>query len=488
MGSKEAQADPALDSDADPHDDGGAVARLVDGGTQTGAAPAVAASVASIGYGLKETSFHSQYSEVLLLLDNISATKGKELPPTLDAPIFRKADGSGPDDWIQQIAAIYDPPSGTEEVKSIQTAKIYRARDALNAAAAPATGETIAFTLMVVGERGWGRGSRAKVGRPDYAKSKHAEEAFPNLVTPASRFRHFLNWLFWFLLGWLALTSVLSWYVATGNALLEQYSKVELAKKAIQDKIDALGLPDPNTGGQTAPGTPPSDATVPAARLDVLTRDMDLAKLDEQAAKQNLRDWLWYACWSNEGCLSGKASLETAGGNASQVRPAAPQAGKPEAGKTPAAAASGVPQVAVAQAAPVPKQQEAESSQVNWQWAGILLAVLANNILPVFYGLLGAGAAVARRLSQLMRDYLLTPRDLKLSFIQLTLGALMGATIGIFIAPTNDVQASSQGLLANIRLSTSAICFVAGFGVEGLFQALESLVRRLFGLETGNGK
>jgi len=31
-----------------------------------------------------------------------------------------------------------------------------------------------------------------------------------------------------------------------------------------------------------------------------------------------------------------------------------------------------------------------------------------------------------------------------------------------------------------VPLSASALCFIAGFGVDGVFQALEGLIRRVF--------
>ena len=44
------------------------------------------------------------------------------------------------------------------------------------------------------------------------------------------------------------------------------------------------------------------------------------------------------------------------------------------------------------------------------------------------------------------------------------------------------IAGSEIGLLGNWALSTSALAFIAGFGVEGVFVALESLVRRVFNI------
>jgi hypothetical protein len=112
--------------------------------------------------------------------------------------------------------------------------------------------------------------------------------------------------------------------------------------------------------------------------------------------------------------------------------------------------------------------------------------ILATAVLPFLYGLLGAGAAIVRSLSRKIRASLLSPRDLHLSLQQLALGAVIGACIGLFVASPTD---AAEGLLGPVALSASALSFVAGFGVEAVFQGIESLITRIFNLTqapTGN--
>jgi hypothetical protein len=125
------------------------------------------------------------------------------------------------------------------------------------------------------------------------------------------------------------------------------------------------------------------------------------------------------------------------------------------------------------------------------QFASSLLGVLSGAVLPFLYGLLGAGAAVVRSLAAKLREWQLDPRDLLISFIQLALGAVLGACIGLFVTPagaagvasdTGSGAAASQGLLGPVHLSAAALCFIAGFFVEGVFKALEGLMNRVFGL------
>jgi hypothetical protein len=109
------------------------------------------------------------------------------------------------------------------------------------------------------------------------------------------------------------------------------------------------------------------------------------------------------------------------------------------------------------------------------QWAIVLAQVFSTAVLPLFYGVLGAGAAVVRDIWREMRDSLLSPRDSSLSWGKLALGAVIGVSIGLFISP--------QSTTGYVPLTPSALSFVAGFGVEGVFVMLETLIRRVFNIQ-----
>jgi hypothetical protein len=116
------------------------------------------------------------------------------------------------------------------------------------------------------------------------------------------------------------------------------------------------------------------------------------------------------------------------------------------------------------------------------------LNVLGGAVLPTLYGLLGAGAAVVRTMSARIRESLLSPRHLQLTLVQLTLGAVIGGCIGLFVTPSGAPSSAAPGLLGSVPLSASALCFIAGFGVDGVFQALESLLRRVFNIPDPTAK
>jgi len=111
--------------------------------------------------------------------------------------------------------------------------------------------------------------------------------------------------------------------------------------------------------------------------------------------------------------------------------------------------------------------------------AALRANIIGSAVLPFLYGLLGAAAAVIRSISKKIRASLLSPRDLTLSLQQLALGAVTGACIGLFIASPGS---SPKGeLFADpVGLSGPAISFIAGFGVDAVFQALEELIKRIF--------
>jgi hypothetical protein len=114
------------------------------------------------------------------------------------------------------------------------------------------------------------------------------------------------------------------------------------------------------------------------------------------------------------------------------------------------------------------------------------LLVLGNYVLPVVFSLLGAIAYVMVDFFTKVRTSLLAPRDLALAWIRLVLGLVVGACIGLLYSSGAPVAqapttATSVGALASaLSLTASGIAFLAGFGVEGVFSMLESVVRRVF--------
>jgi hypothetical protein len=385
--------------------------------------PPLSVEVSAAGQ-IQDFIFARELSEVYLLLDNVSMSTGKSLPA---APQAGDVDGQ---DLIEQICEIGWPPTGTTADRAQQAAVLLRARDTLNSAAAPATGATIAFTLLVAGEGG-GLGGGAK-GPPTSgwapgvgwgsgdapSRVSLAIMAFPNLLREARRFQTAIPIIVCALFGLFLLTSWLSWDIAVGNSALAEWTKVKAS--FTQQAADS-------SGNAPAPASPAGSGR-PTSQQQQGERDMAFANA-------NLKHWLEF--W--QVILGGPKNIPCSG--------------------------SCPPDLAV---------------DVNEKWAGEILNVLGGAVLPTLYGLLGAGAAVVRTMSARIRESLLSPRHLQLTFVQLTLGALIGGCIGLFVTPSGAPSSAAPGLLGSVPLSASALCFLAGFGVDGVFQALEGLMQRVF--------
>jgi len=421
---------------------------------------------------IQDFVFSRELAEIYLLLDNVSTSSDKSLRDPKHTPC---PEPTGHEDWISRICQISFPPDGTRVEQAEQAATLFRARDYLNSLAAPANGSTIAFTLLVSGEdnarpdEASGAVNSRVLGAP--SRSSLARRAFPGLVSRAAAFRRWINVLIGGLFFWLIFTSFLSWNVAVGNSTLVQLNTAYTGLPDIQkQRSDAEAGARPGTDAEA--GATPGPAAR-AAKAKPVTRYCDRARLlkpalsvappagapvplfddvtelrlcerlkqsltDYDSAKVNIEDWLVTWRWIKQ---SSRLVFRSA-----------------------------------------PRPSAVDPLDVDQQWAAILAGILAGTVLPVAYGILGAGAAVVRGVSAKVRESLLSPRDLQLSFVQLALGAVIGGCIGLFVTPAGSAG-QATGLFGTVNLSASALSFIGGFGVEGVFVALERLIVRIFDIK-----
>jgi hypothetical protein len=493
---------------------------------------------------MQDFIFARELAEVYLLLDHVSERSDKSLAKAFgDEPA-----SSGVS--IQAICEIGWPPKGSTAEQAQQAKTLLLAKDLLNAAAKPANGASIAFTLLVAGDdeepavpkKRWGSFFRSAQdssgGRPGLRWTKRippepvevtsggaagstaggeavtgpgldagkpaspptgtaggggapptppgvlggqppsrmslSRLAYPGLVSSARRFRWGVSGLLALLFILLILTCALSWDVSAGRAILARLDAIEVGRTAIQTRISAAQVGDLKPSG-SEPGSTRSQA--PAAAKPLVERYCDRArrmsapknepgKIDQfedanqlqicdqlaenrinySNAREDIADWL--APW---GWLKAAAHKICKG-----------RCLKDNALALPA---------------------EAVNQQ---QWAAVLVELLATAVLPLCYGFLGAGAAVVRGIWGKMRDSLLSPRDFTLGVGQLALGAVIGACIGLFIAPSGSSSQAGGGLTGTFTLTPSALSFIAGFGVESVFVALEGFIGRVFNTSNTN--
>ena len=86
--------------------------------------------------------------------------------------------------------------------------------------------------------------------------------------------------------------------------------------------------------------------------------------------------------------------------------------------------------------------------------------------------------------NQKIRTSRLSPRDRRMTPVQLVLGIVTGACIGLFLTPSGTGPAGAPLSGGGVALSASALSFLAGFGVEGVFKMLENLLVTVFGGQT----
>lgn len=395
-------------------------------------------------------------SEVYLLLDFVSAsseasiadTDQRGLPPGLPA------------DWIEQVCQITWPPEKAETAADLahEASLLLRARDHLNHRASPANGATIAFTLLVTQEESAkARPIRKGSSKPDArSRSSLAREAYPDLVARADGFRFVLKLLIAISLFTLATTLFFSWYLVVTNAALTDYAT---ARGRLLAAETAVSTAEAALNGDTT-ARPPSQGSMTAgvaAPPPALTNGATTAQSADQSSP-----------------ASHPANSYARDVCGTKVRNDA----YPSAALRDACAALDHETESFGAVIEGLKHASWSQDTVTAAWVA---NVLGTAVLPVLYGFLGAIAAVVRTLSRRIRGSLLSPRDAQLSIQQLALGALIGACVSLFIgAPAAATHEPS--LLGPVGLSAPAISFIAGFGVDSVFQAIEALISRIFNI------
>ena len=406
-----------------------------------------------------------ELSEVHLLLDHVSA-KPHATVSERPADTHPKELGA---DWIEKICKISWPPDGSEEEKAEDAALLIRAKDYLNRLAQPASGATIAFTLLVTQQnarqqrgassakaapqadetprRPWWRPSLLDRGGAPPTRNSLAQAAYPELVPKAVGFRYWMTAISIGLLVTLLVTCGLSWYVAEGNAALAEFKAARTAVTEVQTRINQAEAEAADAASAVPTAAAGAASAAPTRALPAPAAEAAQASFVPLCQRPTVSAIQWQLCQAH---LEATAALARAEGRLTGWdcrRPYTDCTGMKE-GDAPSRAAA-------------------------------FVNIMGSAVLPFFYGLLGAGAAIIRSLSRKIRESLLSPRDLHLSTQQLALGAVVGACIGLFVAAPDT---SGEGLLGPVTLSASAISFVAGFGVEAVFQALEALISRIFNL------
>jgi hypothetical protein len=433
----------------------------------------------------REALIERDLNDVYLLMDHLSGRNDRCIS---DITMPNPAEPTKPLLLIDEVCKIRWPLPQEQIAHSSQAAMLFKARDKLNQLANPASGATIAYTILVLagnesGLRGWLSRWLRFVRPPETNRSRTdlARAAYPNLVHSAASFRRWITWLQIMLLAGLAATSLLSWNVASGKLILQRIEQLDLQAVDIGRTLNAGEAPSsvqqPTSGAvgagmnydlpayarfcyQLAPadrlaGAGQSEAAV---RRDQTCATARLVMHRRAIADRDLDEWTSYWTWLKRSAAFLRGSQPDTYDAAATTWPGE----KPE----------------------VARGVEME------QWAADLITVLGNFVLPMLYGFLGATTAVVLGIQTKLRESRLAPREKRMSQVQLVLGIIVGACIGLFMSPSApDAAASVAGAGggvtggSSVALSASALSFLAGFGVEAVFRKLQTMLSVMFGGE-----
>ena len=330
--------------------------------------------------------------------------------------------------WIETICKIGWPVQGNKVEVADQAAVLLRAKDRLNAVAKPATGATVAFTLMVVGEdraetSWWRRALAARDARPDAVREPAheangafarpptrlslARTAFPGLVTTAARFERRIKTIVWTLFGWLIVTCILSWNVSAASLILGHLDKIKTQGREIAGSIVAAEVKGAPADGGSVMLAANADQRQLLVRL--CERSLFLAPASASGKRSVQRFNSVEEIHLCDALRENERDRSTVGANLASL-----------VGRW-----SWLRMGGAKQAGPEWRTREAQAGAAgeDEESVRILAQLMANSVLPVFYGILGAGAAVVRDLWAKMRESTLSPRDYPLALGQLSLGA-----------------------------------------------------------------
>ena len=417
---------------------------------------------------LQDEMFWRDLNEVHLLMDYVSGRADKSLNDMTKVPdpVPGGKDALKPQEAIHRVCMIRFPPVGTAEDKADQAALLLLVKDQLNALAFPARGLSIAFTSLfatintreekiVGGLNGFGgvNGSQFRV----QSGAGFALAAYPNLEDRAARFRLFFSVLPIITIIWLIVTSLISWDVLISAQTLHKVA----AETAI---FPGLTVNDTTCKITKNSGVPmlPREESDPAP-TDFLAKCQTLAAVE--SGNENVAPGTYAARQAAAALFIGRPAWWHPVGIMVRLIGPIPKRdslhGLGDTATTPFLCG------AIASCRYEGDVADFAESVVN---------VFSNNILPMFFGVLGTLSGLMRSITAKVRESTLNPRDHRLSWSLIPMGAVAGLTVGLIIRP----NAGSLGFTTISSLSATALSFLAGYGAEGFFTMLDGLLLRIF--------
>ena len=412
--------------------------------------------------GFDELVFQQELYEVYLLLDYISGHPDRQLT-ALDHRIDNPAkpgDTLSSAEVIERVSMIRYPPSPSQPERAKEAAFLLVLKDILNSIAYPARGMTIAYTTLFSGPRKTTRTDQGSE-RPT-SRSQAAQLAFPALVQEAISFRRLKDLLSWIGLVTTVLAALFLWQVTYGIQLTTRFDEAKANDSQSAGKL--YDLLDKERGqkqrswhdlnavcsiGQSAPKD--SDNS------DVSTSDAS-STVQPLCNVYAYRHAVFCVAISDIGTYS-RSLMFIISRHLLPIHKIDQE--RRCDGDTTAHA--------------IGRQEDAPSI------AGVL-AMMSNYLLPILFGFAGTIAALVRSIQDKVMDSVLSPRDQALTLIRLPLGMVAGVCVSLFLNPTS--VAAQTGSIGTFTVSASGIAFLAGYGSEGFFRALDALIVRVFSAQS----
>jgi hypothetical protein len=359
-----------------------------------------------------------------------------------------------PIEVIRRICALRYPPELNQSLaeRADNSALLLCVKDKLNSVAHPANGLTIAYTYMFLEETAQSKRFESAEQQPAIIIEKGtratvAKAAYPGLIPSAKRFRCFHRNVARVGAAITLFSAILLWLVVYGVQLTSRFEEVQKSATDVTSQIYTL--------------VDKENAAVAAERRShdsVPTRCRD--KIDEQTNQIRLlcNQWSYFQA-RYEKSINDVATFANKWPSdwLTIPFPTSPMLQKNKAG-------------------------DLIATQEDVQSITLVLSAYASYVLPVLFGLVGTIASFLRDISNRITGSILSPRDETLAIIRIILGAIAGLAVGLFFAPSSTAAQISSGA-GVLTLSASGIAFLAGYGADGFFRMIDSMIFRLFSLD-----
>jgi hypothetical protein len=441
-----------------------------------------------------ELIFEQDLNEVYLLIDFVSGRCDRSLSAlkVRDPDTGKELSTSEIVEAISQIR--YPPDRSKPQATSRNSAILLLAKDQLSALAQPARGYTIAYTTIFIDlEAGDGVSTWLRPFANKFRQNLHlgvgeslmgsgrkeprldlAERTFPGLSEHARKFNLWRRWFVRLTLFTVFMTCLVYWDAGHGRAALERLDqdwKAQL-ESVTNDPLllhcgdtQTASIPNPSPAALRQESGKGEDAGAGKTQLEFAKADLDCTRFN-------------YAKWLSENAGKEVKSVFECDAGYSFVHVWCWRwllSGYYGPGPTPISSDSLKPRSSYGEVSAYVKD-----NATYWQNATLILAVYSSFIMPMLFALVGALIGGLRRITHLISENALAPRDLVWMQLAVPMGLVAGIAVALFLTPSSLPSQGTGGISSQLTLTASGLGFLAGYAAERVFRFLDSIVNTAF--------